>query len=148
MYANNTAKEAVEAHGASGNLCHPAGSIEECIEGWMREADEYSQRGIAAECANTLRRCAKELAVARRADEEREVSLSEASKLCGYSSDHLGSLIRSGALTNYGRTGAPRLRVSQLPRKPGGLTRRESNANMRAHIARRIAHSTMERSDA
>lgn len=47
------------------------------------------------------------------------VKLSEASRACGYTPDHLRVLIRTGKLTDYGRPHAPRVRLDELPRKPG-----------------------------
>jgi hypothetical protein len=48
---------------------------------------------------------------------ELPVSLSAASERTGYSADHLGRLIRSGRLTDYGRKHAPRVKVSECPQK-------------------------------
>jgi hypothetical protein len=47
------------------------------------------------------------------------VKLSEASRACGYTTDHLRVLIRAGKLTDYGRPHAPRVRLDELPKKPG-----------------------------
>jgi hypothetical protein len=47
------------------------------------------------------------------------LKLSEASRACGYTPDHLRVLIRSGKLTDYGRPHAPRVRLDELPKKPG-----------------------------
>ena len=49
------------------------------------------------------------------------VNLTQASELCGYSTDQLRRLIRTGKLTDYGRHGAPRVRPSELPRRAGPL---------------------------
>ena len=66
------------------------------------------------------------------------VKLSEASRACGYTPDHLRVLIRSGKLTDYGRPHAPRVRLDELPRKPGhqpgALTPARAVANLRAQI--------------
>jgi hypothetical protein len=47
------------------------------------------------------------------------VKLSEASRACGYTADHLRVLIRAGKLTDHGRPHAPRVRLDELPKKPG-----------------------------
>jgi hypothetical protein len=112
----------------------------DCIAAWKREADDYANKGIAAEAVSTLNRCALELEAAIRSDEERVVSLQDASRICGYSADHLGVLLRQGKLANYARSGAPRLRVCELPRKAGRLTPPRSDAKMRWQIAREIAN--------
>ena len=46
-------------------------------------------------------------------------SLTEASKICGYSVSRLSTMIREGKLKNYGRDYAPKVRVCDLPFKPG-----------------------------
>jgi hypothetical protein len=48
---------------------------------------------------------------------ELPVSLSAASVQTGSSADHLGRLIESGRLTDYGRKHAPRVKVSECPQK-------------------------------
>jgi hypothetical protein len=47
------------------------------------------------------------------------VRLQEASRLGGYSVDHLQRLVASGAIPNMGRKGAPLILRSDVPRKPG-----------------------------
>lgn len=51
------------------------------------------------------------------ADGEAAVSLPVAGNETGYSTDHLSRLIKEGKLTNYGRKHAPRVRLSECPRK-------------------------------
>jgi hypothetical protein len=66
------------------------------------------------------------------------LKLLEASRVCGYTSDHLRVLIRAGKLTDYGRVHAPRVRLDELPVKPGHacspLTPARAVANLRAQI--------------
>jgi hypothetical protein len=66
------------------------------------------------------------------------VKLSDASRACGYTADHLRVLIRAGKLTDYGRPHAPRVRLDELPRKPGhqpgALTPARAVANLQAQI--------------
>jgi len=49
----------------------------------------------------------------------RLLKLSDASRICGYTADHLRVLIRSGKLADYGRPHAPLVRRDELPLKPG-----------------------------
>lgn len=44
-------------------------------------------------------------------------NLVDASKLCGYSADYLGRLVREGKISNHGRPNAPRVRLSECPQK-------------------------------
>lgn len=66
------------------------------------------------------------------------VNLSEASRACGYTADHLRVLIRTGKLTDYGRRHAPRVRLDELPKKPGhqaaALTPARAVADLHAQI--------------
>ena len=48
---------------------------------------------------------------------ESPVTLSEASRQTGYSADHLARLIKNKKLTDHGRKHAPRVKVSECPRK-------------------------------
>lgn len=50
--------------------------------------------------------------------DEEGLTLSQASGRCGYTADSLSRLIRQGKLTNIGRRGAPRVRASELPKRP------------------------------
>lgn len=45
------------------------------------------------------------------------LTLTAAARLCGFSSDHLGRLVRRGDIPNQGRARAPRVRLSDCPRK-------------------------------
>ena len=45
------------------------------------------------------------------------LTLPQAAALCGYSADHLGSLVRKGKIPNLGCKGSPRIRPSDLPTK-------------------------------
>ena len=53
----------------------------------------------------------------RRYRDETTLSLTEAARESGYSTDHLGRLVRDGKIPNTGRPGAPRIARSHLPRK-------------------------------
>jgi hypothetical protein len=47
------------------------------------------------------------------------LDLTQAARECGYSPDALGRMVRAGRIPNLGRPGAPKVRRSDLPRKPG-----------------------------
>jgi hypothetical protein len=51
------------------------------------------------------------------------LTLREAAALSGYSVEHLGRLIRQGALPNAGKHHAPRIRLADLPQRPGHFAR-------------------------
>ena len=68
--------------------------------------------------ARAYEKCAEELDEALREEDERLLDLQEAAELSGYSADHLGRLVREEKIPNAGRTGAPRIAHTDLPRKP------------------------------
>lgn len=47
------------------------------------------------------------------------LTLTAAARQSGFSSDHLGRLVARGDVPNHGRKHAPRLRLSECPRKYG-----------------------------
>jgi hypothetical protein len=66
-----------------------------------------------------MRYAIHEIEQALTGDRHRLVGPGEASALSGYSTRQLRRLVGKRRLTNYGRSGAPRYRVSELPLKPG-----------------------------
>jgi hypothetical protein len=91
-------------------------------------ADDWRARAArlqryAPECANAFEDAAAELEAALADD---LLTLTQAARECGYSSDHLGRLIRRGHLPNRGRPHAPRVARSDLPQKPTLAPRGES----------------------
>ena len=88
------------------------------IARWRDEAGTLRRRGAAAQ-AVALESCAEELETALRELDEVLLNLSEASHLSGYSSEHLGRMVRDGTIPNAGRPNAPRIRRGDLPRKAG-----------------------------
>ena len=109
------------------------------LEQWRVRAGELAPYAPAA--AEAFRRAAEEL--------ERElvsvddgITLAEAAAIGGYSIDHLQRLVSSGQLANVGRKHRPRIRTSDVPRKPGhGL----QSAGDDGHFSdrRRIAASVL-----
>jgi hypothetical protein len=54
--------------------------------------------------------------------DEQPVTLTRAAAVTGYSADHLSRLIKTGKLKDHGRKHAPRVRVSECPRKAAVAT--------------------------
>lgn len=71
---------------------------------------------------------AVELERALQAFGDETLSLVEAARVSGYTSDYLGVLLKAGKLKNVGRKNAPRIRRADLPQKqshgPGRPRRR------------------------
>lgn len=86
---------------------------------WKEEARTLRNRYGLDALADLSETHAAELLDVLHAGEEKTVNLTEASRLCGYKPDSLGKMIRQGRLPSVGRRHAPRLRVGDLPCRPG-----------------------------
>jgi hypothetical protein len=85
---------------------------------WRARATLLRRHG-AEEAVATTAALADELESAIQAAGGGLLTLSEAAAESGYSIDHIGRLVRAGAVPNRGRPNAPRVRRSDLPRKTG-----------------------------
>ena len=85
---------------------------------WRDEAETLRRRGAEVQ-AVALETCADELERALRERDNELLNLTEAARLSGYSSEHLGRMVRDGVIPNAGRPNAPRIRHGDLPRKVG-----------------------------
>lgn len=106
---------------------------------WREVAETVARYGADAVAA-TLRRCADELETALRSAAEPLLTLQQAAAVSGYSIDHLGRLVREGVVPNHGRKGSPRVRASELPRRPIASRAQDTydaNADARALRSRR-----------
>ena len=84
---------------------------------WRERAEFLKEYGGHRKTARLWERAATELEQALRVFGEETLSLVEAAAACGYSADHIGSLIRKGKIPNVGRKHAPRVRRTDLPAK-------------------------------
>lgn len=83
---------------------------------WVARRAEWGALGVridgekvAAEVLNDLRELLH----------DDVITLEEASRVGGYSVDHLQRLVALGTIPQAGRKGAPRIRRSDVPSKPG-----------------------------
>lgn len=90
--------------------------IRELSKSW-RELAEIFRSHAEKPPALAYERCAKELEEALREEGDRLLTLQEASRISGYSADHLGRAVREGKVPNAGRYRAPRIRLRDLPKK-------------------------------
>jgi hypothetical protein len=94
-------------------------TIETLAKDWRSRAGKLRDWAAAEEVAHAWEAAARELEAVLAAEEQELLNLQQASQHSGYSPDHLGRLIREGKILNSGRVNAPRIRVGDLPRKPG-----------------------------
>ena len=83
---------------------------------WRERAELLANFGDP-NCARLWQLAAQELDEVLRALGDEKLTLTQAARESGYSSDHLASLIRSGKLPNAGRLHVPLIHRSDLPIK-------------------------------
>jgi hypothetical protein len=93
-------------------------SIGSAIERWRAREAEWSRLRVQVDGAALAGEIVTDLERIAESDAADELTLTAASTLSGYSTDHLSRLIRDGSLPNAGRKGAPRIRRADLPMRP------------------------------
>lgn len=88
---------------------------------WMERADGLAT--YAPGVATAIRDCANELTLALAEARDEPLTLPQAAKESGYSTDHLAKLVRAGQVPNAGRKHAPRIKRGDLPRKAAVVSR-------------------------
>ena len=103
------------------------------ITSWRERAAYLEQFGEGS-AARLWKLAAVELERALKDIADETVSLAEAAELSGYTTDHIGNLVRRGVITNAGRSGAPRIHRKDIPTKRAGGPGRPDR--QRLHITR------------
>jgi len=117
---------------------------------WKAQARNLRRWASADEAATAWETAASELEEALTHEADQLLDLTRAAAVSGYSSDHLGRLIRQGQIPNSGRRHAPRIRLSDLPRKPGHTPSPVEPSNgtpPREQIVRTLLHRRRVRAD-
>lgn len=102
---------------------------------WREEAALLKRRH-AEQAARVLLDCADELEAEIRDAADEPLDIATASKESGYSADRLRHLLADHQIPNAGRSGAPRIRRRDLPRKAAGA--RQAGGFDAAAVAREI----------
>lgn len=89
---------------------------------WSARAAEWAALGVMVNGPQVAANVLEDLAQLEHATADETLTLADAARESGYSGEHLRHLIASGQLANAGRKHAPRVRRSDLPRKPGTRT--------------------------
>ena len=84
---------------------------------WRARASELRTWAAADGPARALEQCAEQLDRALQITESEVLTIGQAALESGYSTEQLRRLIRQGRLPNSGRSGSPRLRRADLPRR-------------------------------
>jgi hypothetical protein len=88
---------------------------------WEARQVEANRLGATVSLAAIANDVLEDLGQIELAGDADSLTLDEASRESGYSTDHLRHLIADGTLANAGRKHAPRLRRVDLPRKPSAV---------------------------
>lgn len=86
---------------------------------WRERAQRLQDWGAGEGLARAWKLAAMELEQALREQQGATLNLQEAARESGFSSDHLGELVRQGKIPNAGRRNAPRILRADLPIKRG-----------------------------
>lgn len=93
---------------------------------WSGEAETLRRLGAHVDGAVLIDAILSDLSALDRANATEALTLDEAAVESGYTSDHLGKLLRAGTIPNAGRKNAPRILRRHLPLKPSGLRERRN----------------------
>ena len=92
-------------------------TLNELRNRWRELRDEYALLRAQIDAATLIDQLLTELEAVNFDQNAALLTLTQAAAACGYSADHIGRLVRTGQLTNYGRRHAPRVRMGDLPRR-------------------------------
>jgi hypothetical protein len=115
--------------------------LDEIVERWMARRDVAKSLGGLVDGARLCDELLRDLENLRRVSEGETLSLTAAAERSGYSREHLGRLVRAGRIPNAGRPNAPKIRIVDLPRKPGYLLRGACQDDITATSTRQIVRS-------
>src|SRR5438132_1378651 len=95
---------------------------EDFVTRWRTRQSEWARIGALVDGAKVCEDVLQDFGAVTRAEDDAELSLSEAAAESGYSSDHLRRLHRLGKLPVYRKGRSLFFRSGELPRKPTGPT--------------------------
>ncbi|MBA3342897.1 MAG: hypothetical protein H0T48_13815 [Gemmatimonadaceae bacterium] len=103
-------------------------SPDEIRERWIARREEFQRFHVQVDGAALVDELLEDLKQLAAATGAIALTLRQASERTGYTTDSLSRLIRQGKLTNVGRRGAPRVLVSELPKRPASKLADRSTA--------------------
>lgn len=90
----------------------------ELLDRLRSRAEEFRRLDAHVSGAKLIDEILTELEPVVNGEQSEALTIAQAATRSGYTADHIGRLVRSGKLANVGKPGAPRVRASDLPRKP------------------------------
>jgi hypothetical protein len=94
-------------------------TLGELRERWEHRRDVFATFGASVDGAKLAGEILADIATLETANADEVLTLTNAARESGYSAEHLRHLVASGQLANAGRKHAPRVKRSDLLRKPG-----------------------------
>ena len=127
-------------------LQHGNMTLSELTEKWTVEEGRYRADEAMVRASLLIQRFLADLQNTELEEPSQLLNLTQASEFCGYSRQHLGRLVRSGQLQNYGRQRAPRVLRPELPKKPGYLPSSAGREHVSATSRGQVVRSVLGRS--
>ena len=88
------------------------------LERWTVRRDELQKLHARVDGAVLCEDFLADLKLLLNGEGQRPLTIGEAASVSGYSADHIRRLIKKGTVRNVGKPRAPRVLLSDLPRKP------------------------------
>jgi len=91
------------------------------VRKWTSRRDEFHALGVHVDGARICDEVLADFGTVIQTADQAVLTLAEAAARSGYSTGHLGRLVRQGKITNAGELRAPRIRVGDLPTRPSAV---------------------------
>lgn len=101
-----------------GSLFNSPETISEVLERWTVRQAEWARLRVQLDGAALAGDIVADLHRIAQGEQDAALTLTAAAEISGYSTEHLGRLLRQGVIPNAGRKHSPRIRRSDLPMRP------------------------------
>ncbi len=91
------------------------------VRKWSTRRDEFQALGVLANAALICDEVLADFGIVIQTADQAVLTLAEAAARSGYSTGHLGRLVRQGKIPNAGQPRSPRVRVVDLPARPSAV---------------------------
>ena len=91
------------------------------VRKWSARRDEFQGLGVLANAARICDEVLADFVAVVKTADHAVLTLAEAAARSGYSTGHLGRLVRQGKIPNAGGLRSPRIRVGDLPMRPSAV---------------------------
>ena len=91
------------------------------VRKWTSRRDEFHALGVHVDGARICHEVLADFGKVHETEANAALTLREAAARSGYSTGHLGRLVRQGKIPNAGQPRSPRVRVGDLPARPSAV---------------------------